>query len=70
MRRQIVPVAGAEIIDHRDAIARLQKPLYQVLGLDLTAEAKEQDRAGKVQSAADILRRVLQTKPETGGTHD
>ncbi len=47
-----------------------QKPLYQVLGLDLTAEAKEQDRAGKVQSAADILRRVLQTKPETGGTHD
>ena len=47
-----------------------QKPLYQVLALDLTPGAKEEDRAGKVQSTADILRRVLQTKPETGGTHD
>jgi hypothetical protein len=47
-----------------------QKPLYQVLGLDLTPGAKEEERAGKVQSAADILRRVLQAKPETGGTHD
>ena len=43
-----------------------QKPLYQVLALDLTAEAKEDDRAGKAQSAAEILRRVLQAKQETG----
>ena len=43
-----------------------QKPLYQVLALDLTAEAKEDDRAGKAQSAAEILRGVLQAKHETG----
>ena len=44
-----------------------QKPLYQVLALDLPPGAKAEDRSGKVQSAADILRRVLQAKPETGG---
>ena len=47
-----------------------QKPLYQVLGLDLTAGAKEEERAGKVQSAADILRRVLQGTQDAGGGHD
>ena len=47
-----------------------QKPLYQVLALDLTAGAQEENRAGKVQSAADILRAVLQSNQETGERHD
>jgi hypothetical protein len=45
-----------------------QKPLYQVLALEVTPGSKEEDRADQVQSVADILRRVLQAKPETGGT--
>jgi len=44
-----------------------QKPLYQVLALDSTVGNKEEGRAGQVQSAADILRRVLQGTQETGG---
>jgi hypothetical protein len=47
-----------------------QKPLYQVLALDLAAGAKEEVRAGQVQSVADILRRVLQAPPKTEGRHD
>ncbi len=45
-----------------------QKPLYQVLALDSAPLAKAENRAGEVQSAADILRRVLQSKPATEGT--
>jgi len=54
----------------RAELVAYQKPLYQVLALDLRPGAKEEDRAGQVQSVADILGRVLQAKPETGGTHD
>ena len=47
-----------------------QKPLYQVLALDLMAGTPEENRAGKVQSVADILCGVLPSKQkqETGGT--
>jgi hypothetical protein len=54
----------------RAELVAYHKPLYQVLALDLTPGAQEENRAGKVQSAADILRAVLQSKPETGGGHD
>ena len=47
-----------------------QKPLYQVLALSLTAGNQEENRAGKVQSVADLLRRVLPSNQETGGGHD
>ena len=47
-----------------------QKPLYQVLALDSTGGDKAEERAGKLQSTADILRRVLQGTQETGQSHD
>ena len=47
-----------------------QKPLYQVLALDSTAGDKAEERAGKLQSTADILRRVLQGTQDTGQSHD
>ena len=47
-----------------------QKPLYQVLALDLTTGAQEENRAGKVQSVADILRAVRPSKQNTEGGHD
>jgi len=57
-RRQLVQ---AELVAY-------QKPLYQVLALDLTPGTEEENRAGKVQSAADILRAVLQSKQPSEGT--
>jgi hypothetical protein len=45
-----------------------QKPLYQVLALDSPPLAKAENRAGEAQSAADILRRVLQAQPATDRT--
>lgn len=44
-----------------------QKPLYQVLSLDAQttlpfSEGKEPTRCGQAQSAADILRRILQSE--------
>jgi len=45
-----------------------QKPLYQVLALEPTTEAKPGERAGQVQSAGDILRRVLQSAPKPEGS--
>jgi len=47
-----------------------QKPLYQVLALDSTVGDKGEERAGKVQSTADILRRVLQATQDTEESHD
>ena len=46
-----------------------QKPLYQVLALDSTGD-KAEERAGKLQSTADILRRVLEGTQDTGQSHD
>ena len=45
-----------------------QKPLYQVLALDSAPLVPEGNRAGQTQSVADILRRALQSKKETGET--
>lgn len=55
-RRQLV---AAELVAY-------QRPLYQVLGLEAAAtpspkEAREESRSGQVQSAGDILRRLLQS---------
>ena len=45
-----------------------QKPLYQVLALDSAPLLPEGNRVGQTQSVADILRRALQSKKETGET--
>ena len=65
-RLKIEPLqlSAARMQLEKGGLIAFRKPLYQVLSLDptdppLTASSGEQ-RAGQAQSAADILRRVLQ----------
>jgi len=56
--------AARQQLEHAELVA-YRKPLYQVLSLDPTAapapaNSTPEPRAGQVQSAADILKRVLQ----------
>lgn len=55
--------AARQQLEHADLIA-YRKPLYQVLSLEAapsaTATSTPEPRIGQVQSAADILKRVLQ----------